>query len=167
MKPDIIEVEVDISRGLHSFSIVGLPDKAVEEAKDRISAAIKNSGWKSPQKGNSKVIVSLAPAEIKKEGSGFDLAIALGHLLATEEIKFDNKGRVFVGELALSGELRPIRGALLIAQKALKQGFKELYLPAENASEAALIPDIAVYAVKNLRQLCNHLSNGTTKAKPS
>ena len=129
LKPDIIDVEVDVSRGLHSFTIVGLPDKSVDEAKDRISAAIKNSGFKPPQKGNMKVIVSLAPADIKKEGPVFDLAIALAHLLATQEVKFDTKGKLFVGELSLSGELRPIRGVLLIAQKALKHGFKKFYLP--------------------------------------
>jgi len=158
LKPDIIDVEVDVSRGLHSFTIVGLPDKSVDEAKDRISAAIKNSGFKPPQKGNMKVIVSLAPADIKKEGPVFDLAIALAHLLATQEVKFDTKGKLFVGELSLSGELRPVRGVLLIAQKALKHGFKELYVPIENAVEAALIPGITVYGAKSLKEICQHLS---------
>ena len=158
LKPDIVDVEVDISKGLHSFSIVGLPDKSVDEAKDRISAAVKNSGYKPPQKGNMKVIVSLAPADLKKEGPVFDLAIALAHLLATKEIKFDPKGKLFVGELGLDGTLRSIKGVLLIAQKALKHGFKELYLPIENAAEAALIPGITVYGVTNLKELCGHLN---------
>src|SRR5574343_1316223 len=89
LKTDIIEVEVDINRGLQAFNIVGLPDKAVAEAKDRINSAIKNSGFKAPQKGNKKVIVSLAPASLRKEGSSFDLGIALGYLLAAGEINFD------------------------------------------------------------------------------
>src|SRR3989344_3866396 len=101
LKSDIIDVEVDIGRGLHSFAIVGLPDKAVEEARDRISAAIKNSGFKSPQKGNHKVIVSLAPADIKKEGPVFDLGIAMAYLLAARDMKFDPAGKIFIGELSL------------------------------------------------------------------
>ena len=165
LKPDIIDVEVDVSRGLHSFTIVGLPDKSVDEAKDRISAAIKNSGFKPPQKGNMKVIVSLAPADIKKEGPVFDLAIALAHLLATQEVKFDTKGKLFVGELSLSGELRPIRGVLLIAQKALKHGFKELYVPIENAVEAALIPGIVVYGAHSLKEICQHLSPNSFRGR--
>src|SRR3989344_765769 len=158
LKPDIVDVEVDISKGLHSFSIVGLPDKSVDEAKDRISAAVKNSGFKPPQKGNQKVIVSLAPADLKKEGPVFDLAIALAHLLATKEIRFDPKGKLFVGELGLDGTLRAIRGILLITQKALKHGYKEIYVPIENAAEAALMPGIVVYGVKNLKELALHLS---------
>src|SRR3989344_5688984 len=94
LEPAIIDVEVDISNGLKSFSVVGLPDKAVEEAKDRISAAIKNTGIRSPQKGNKKIVVSLAPADIKKEGPLFDLAIAVSYLLAAEAIEFEPKGRV-------------------------------------------------------------------------
>src|SRR3989338_3522316 len=158
LKSDIVDVEVDISRGLKSFSIVGLPDKSVDEAKDRIIAAIKNSGFKPPQSGNAKTIVSLAPADLKKEGPVFDLAIALAHLLATQEIKFNPKNKLFVGELGLDGTLRAIKGILLITQKALKHGFKELYVPIENASEAALIPGINVYGISTLKELAQHLS---------
>ena len=158
LKSDIVDVEVDISRGMKSFSIVGLPDKSVDEAKDRISAAIKNSGFLPPQKGNMKTIVSLAPADLKKEGPVFDLAIALAHLLATKEVKFDPKGKLFVGELGLDGTLRAIKGVLLIAQKALKHGYKEIYLPIENATEAALIPGITVYGVSTLKELARHLN---------
>lgn len=157
VRADIIDVEVDITNGLHSFAIVGLPDKAVGEAKDRISAAIKNSGFRPPQKGNKKVIVSLAPADIKKEGTAFDLAIALGNLIASKEIKFDTDKKLFLGELALNGNLRPIKGALLLTKKAKEAGFTEVYLPADNATEAALIRDINIYGVINLRQLVNHL----------
>ena len=97
LKADIIDVEVDISAGLHSFSIVGLADKAVQESEDRISAAIKNSKFRSPQKGNKKVVVSLAPADLKKEGPIFDLSIALAVLLASEEVEFDPKDKIFLG----------------------------------------------------------------------
>ncbi len=158
LKTDIIEVEVDINRGLQSFSIVGLPDKAVAEAKDRINSAIKNSGFKAPQKGNKKVIVSLAPANLRKEGSTFDLAIALGYLSAATEIKFNPKKKLFVGELALDGSLRGVAGALLITQKAKEKGFEEIYLPAENTREAALIRGITIYPCQSLKEITAHLS---------
>lgn len=165
LKTDIVEVEVDINRGLQSFSIVGLPDKAIAEAKDRINSAIKNSGFKAPQKGNKKVIVSLAPANLRKEGSTFDLAIALGYLLAAGEVKFEPKKKLFVGELALDGSLRPIAGALLMAQRAKEKGFAEIYLPEENTHEAALIRDILIYPCSSLRQITNHL-NPLPKMEP-
>jgi len=158
LKTDIIDVEVDISKGLRSFSIVGLADKAIDEAKDRINAAIKNSGFKSPQKGNKKIIVSLAPANIHKEGSAFDLAIALGFLLANKEIEFETKRKLFVGELALNGELRAVNGALLIAKLAKAKGFEELYLPAVNAKEASLISGLKIFACHNLKELTEFLS---------
>ncbi len=153
-----VDIEVDIARGLHSFSIVGLPDKAVEEARDRINAAIKNSGFKAPQKGNHKVTVSLAPADLKKEGSSFDLAIALGYLRATGDLVFDPKGKAFLGELALDGSVRPIHGALVLAKKAQLEGFTELYLPTENAREAALIRGITIYPCRTLKELLEHLT---------
>ena len=158
LKADIIDVEIDIAKGLHSFTIVGLPDKAVEEAKDRITAAVKNSGFKSPQKSNKKVIVSLAPADLKKEGPVFDLAIAIAYLLASQEIKFDPKRKLFIGELALDGSLRAIKGVLMIARQAKVAGFQEIYLPAANAPEAALIKELQIYACESLRDLTDHLS---------
>jgi magnesium chelatase family protein len=158
LRADIIDVEVDISTGLHSFAIVGLADKAVEEAKDRISAAIKNSGFRSPQKGNKKIVVSLAPADIKKEGTSFDVAIALGTLLAAQEIKFDYRHKIFLGELALDGTIRPIHGVLLLVKKAKEAGYQEIYVPEVNAREAALVRDISVYPCRNLRELLNHLA---------
>lgn len=161
IKADVIDVEVDISKGLHSFSIVGLPDKSVGEAKDRINAAIKNSGFKSPQKGNRKIIVSLAPAEIKKEGAIFDLAIALGCLIALEEVKFETKHKMFLGELALNGSLRAIKGALLLTKKAKEAGFQEIYLPEQNAREAGLIRGIKVFGCKNLFEIINFLNPQT------
>lgn len=158
LKADTVEVEVDIAKGLHSFAIVGLPDKAVEEARDRISAAIKNSGFPSPQRGNRKVIVSLAPADLKKEGSAFDLAIAMAHLLASREIRFAPAGKAFLGELALNGELRPIKGTLLLVKHLHDEGFREVFLPSANAREAALIEGITIYGCRCLRDLVDYLS---------
>ncbi|MBI3634240.1 MAG: YifB family Mg chelatase-like AAA ATPase [Candidatus Yonathbacteria bacterium] len=153
----IIDVEVDISRGLHNFSLVGLPSASVEEARDRVSAAIKNSGFTSPKQKNQKIVISLAPAELKKEGSHYDLSIALAYLMAGNELTFSPEGKLFLGELSLDGKLRPIRGALLFAQGAEKAGFKEIFVPRENASEAALVKGITVYGVSTLKEVLEHL----------
>jgi len=118
---------------------VGLPDKAVEESRDRVSAAIKNSGFKSPKSRNHKIIISLAPADQKKEGPSFELSIALSYLLATNDIDFDPEGKLFLGELSLDGKLRPIHGVLPIAKFASENNFPEIYVPKENVDEAALI----------------------------
>ncbi|HEU0080768.1 MAG TPA: YifB family Mg chelatase-like AAA ATPase [Candidatus Paceibacterota bacterium] len=157
LRPQIVTVETDISNGLHSFSIVGLPDKAVEEARDRVSAAIKNSGFKSPKQTNTKITVSLAPADMKKEGPLFDLPIALGYLTAADLLRFDPEGRLFVGELALDGRLRPISGALSYARLARELGMREIFVPIENAAEAALISGIDVYGAETLAQVVSHL----------
>lgn len=162
LKGHIVTVELDISRGLHSFSIVGLPDKAVEEARDRVGSAIKNSGFVSPKQKNQKTVVSLAPAEIKKEGPFFDLAIAVGYLLSSQEINFDPEGKVFLGELSLNGELKPIRGALPLAQAVSQAGFNELFLPKASAREAALVPGLTIYPVSTLRDLIDHLAEHTS-----
>ncbi len=161
-----VDVEVDVGRGLHSFSIVGLPDKAVEEAKDRINAAIKNSGFVPPQKGNKKITVSLAPADVKKEGPIFDLAIALANLAATNEISFNSRGRLFLGELSLSGELRGVRGVLSIVEHAARSGFEEVFLPETNAREAALVRGIKIFPAKNLRMIVAHLSDRKIEGLP-
>jgi magnesium chelatase family protein len=161
LKPYIVDVEADLSRGLNSFSIVGLGDKAVDEAKDRISAAVKNSGFESPKSKNHKVVISLAPAEVKKEGSGLDVAIALSYLLASGDILFDSKGKIFLGELSLDGALRSVKGALAFARKAKEKGFREIYLPAENASEAALVDGISVFGAQTLNEIINHVSHDT------
>lgn len=152
-----ISVETDISRGLYAFSIVGLPDKAVEEARDRVSAAIKNSDFGSPKTKNQKVIISLAPAAEKKEGPSFDAAIALSYLLASEEINFDPEGKIFLGELSLDGKLRPVQGILPIARFAKSAGFKELFVPLENVEEAAIIEGVDVYGADSLLTLIEHL----------
>lgn len=153
-----VTIEADLSRGLHSFSIVGLPGKAVEEAKDRVSAAIKNSGFPSPKSKNHKIIISLAPADIKKEGPLFDLPIAIAYLLAAKEITIDSIKRMYVGELSLNGELRPVRGVLPIVQTAQRHGFTEIIVPSENAKEAALVDGITVYGAKTLKEVIAHIT---------
>ena len=160
----IVDIEIDISKNtLNAFSLVGLPDKAVEEAKDRVSAAIKNSGFKSPKEKNQKVVVSLAPANIKKEGPSFDLGIAIAYLLASQEIGFEPTNKIFLGELALNGQLRPISGILPLVREAKRQGFEEVYLPWENASEGALIDKIKIFGVKNLTELISHFKRDSAK----
>ncbi len=154
----IVMIEIDLSNGLHHFSIVGLGDKAVEEAKDRISAAIKNSGYISPKQKNQKVVISLAPADVKKEGTAFDLGMALGYLLASEDIDFDPEGRLFLGELSLEGKLRRVSGVLPLTQGAKKNGFKEVYVPEENTEEASLVKGIKVYGIKDLTEIIRHLA---------
>jgi magnesium chelatase family protein len=156
----IVTIEVDLSKGLHSFSIVGLPSKAVDEAKDRISSAIKNSGWKSPKAKNQKIVISLAPADIKKDGTGFDLAMALAYLSASEEIKFNPKERIFLGELSLDGTLRPIPGVLPMVREAKARKFKECFVPKENAIEASLIEGITVYPAESLMEVVAHVAEG-------
>lgn len=154
----IVTIEVDLSRGLHSFSVVGLPDKAVDESKDRVSSAIKNSGYKSPKAQNQKIIVSLSPADLKKEGPFFDLAIALAYMLAAGDIKFDGDKKIFLGELGLDGTLRQIRGALPLVQEAKRMGFEEIYLPKENAVEAALVEGIKIFGAESLAEVVEHVN---------
>jgi magnesium chelatase family protein len=158
LKGKIVTIEVDITKNtLHSFTLVGLPDKAVDESKDRMSSALKNSGYDSPKNQNQKIVISLSPADLKKEGPYFDLGIALAYLLSAEEINFDGEGRIFLGELSLNGELRPIKGALPLTEVAKKLGYKEIFLPIENAPEAALVEGITIYGVKNLREVIDHI----------
>ncbi len=155
----IVSVEVDITNGLHAFSIVGLPDTAVSEAKDRVASAIKNSGYGSPKQDNRKTVVSLAPAELKKEGPYFDLAIAVGYLLSAGDIDFDPAHQLFIGELSLNGELQPVSGILPVVQEAKRKGFLEIFLPRENAREAALVDGIQVYPADTLTMVIEHLTN--------
>ncbi|MFH1246332.1 MAG: YifB family Mg chelatase-like AAA ATPase [Candidatus Liptonbacteria bacterium] len=132
----LIRVEVDLRVGIHSFTIVGLADKAVSEAKQRVSAAIKNSGAKPPNSENRNITVNLAPADLHKSGSHYDLAIAIGYLCASGQIeKFDQRKYLFLGELALDGQLRPVRGAASMAIMAEREGFEKIILPKENALE--------------------------------
>ncbi len=163
----IVTVEVDLSRGLHAFNVVGLPDKAVDESKDRVNGAIKNSGYKAPKAQNQKITVSLSPADLKKEGPFFDLAVAMSYMLAAGEIKFNSEKKIFLGELGLDGTLRRIRGALPLAQEAKKKGFEEIYLPFENAEEAALVDGIMVFGAKSLKEVVDHVAPTPGKAGAS
>ncbi|MFA6354701.1 MAG: YifB family Mg chelatase-like AAA ATPase [Candidatus Paceibacterota bacterium] len=158
IKARLIEVEVDLNVGLHAFNIVGLADKALNEAKERVNSALKNSGVKPPNRENRKITINLAPADIKKAGSQYDLAIAIGYLLATGQMKdFETKNKIFLGELALDGRLRPVSGALNIAQMAAENNFEYLFLPEENANEAAVIKNIKVVPVENLQEAIDFL----------
>lgn len=153
----IVTVEADLTRGLHSFSIVGLASKAVEEARDRTNSAIKNSGFKAPKSTNHKIIISLAPADIKKEGPLFDLPIAIAYLLSANEITVEVSKKLFLGELALDGTLRPVHGVLPIVREAKMKGFEEIIVPSENADEAALIDGLTITPAKNLLAVVQHL----------
>lgn len=153
-----VSVETDISRGLNAFGIVGLGDKAVEEARDRVSAAIKNSGFDSPKSKNHKIVISLAPADQKKEGTAYDVAIALSYLLAKKDVSFNHEGKLFLGELSLDGKVRAVRGVLPIARFAKQGGFQELYVPMENVSEAAIIDGLEIFGIASLQDLIKHLS---------
>lgn len=153
----LVTVETDLSKGLHCFTLVGLPDKAVEESRDRVGAALKNSGFTSPKSTNQKVVVSLAPADLKKEGPIFDVAIALCYLRARGDIRFKEQGKLFLGELSLDGKIRPVHGVLPVALMAREKHFTELYVPRENAAEAALVEGVSVYPVDDLESLVQHL----------
>lgn len=152
-----VEVEVDIaSQGLPSFTIVGLPDKAVEEAKERVRSALKNSGADFPAK---RITVNLAPADLPKEGPAYDLPIALGILLASEQLKTDIADAIFLGELSLDGRVRSINGTISHAFLARSKKLKRLFLPEANAKEAAIIDAVGVYPVASLTTLFHHLTN--------
>ena len=153
----IVEIEVEASFGLRRFEIVGLPDKAVQESKERISVAIESSGFKPPHKKPVRVLVSLAPADIKKEGSLYDLPIALGYLLAEKEIKFDPTKKLIFGELGLDGKLKKIKGAILFSILAKEKGFSEIILPKENEKEASIIEGIKVVGVCSLKEAIDYL----------
>ena len=157
LEAQIIEVEVDASYGLRHFEIVGLPDKAVEESKERVGAAIESSGFPSPHHQPLRVLVSLAPADLKKEGSLYDLPIALGYLLTVKKIKFNPEKKIIVGELALDGRLRPAKGVLALTATAKEKGFTEIILPKTNAAEASLIKDLKIIGVENLKEVIDYL----------
>ncbi|MFT4754013.1 MAG: magnesium chelatase family protein, partial [Salibacteraceae bacterium] len=150
-----ITVEVNIGTGVNFF-LVGLPDSAVKESQQRIDAALKNNGYKIPVKG---ITINMAPANIKKEGSAYDLTLAMGILAATEQIDSPNISEyVIMGELSLDGNLRPIKGALPIAVTAKKEGFKGFILPFQNAPEAAVVEGLNVYGIKNITEAIGLLS---------
>jgi len=152
-----VEIEVDVTSGLPATNIVGLPDTSVKESKERIRSAIKNSGFQFPA---DRITVNLAPADIKKEGSIFDLPIALGVLASTEQINPTSlKDYIIIGELSLEGQVRPVKGALPIAMRMKSNKVKKIILPLVNAKEAALIKDIGVFGISSIKEAVNFLSN--------
>lgn len=157
LESELVEIEVDtVSAGLHVFNVVGLPDTAIKESRDRVSSAIRNSGFLPPHRAG-RVTVNLAPADLKKEGPIYDLPMALGFLLATDQISFDWKDKLFLGELSLDGKVRPIKGVLPIAIMAKKKNISEIYVPKENAAEASVIENIRIYPVSSLNETISHL----------
>ncbi len=154
----VVEVEVDLSFGLQAFNVVGLPDSAIKESRERVQAAITNTGFAFPV---NRIVVNLAPADIKKEGSAFDLPIAMGLLSTMGMVQPENlEGYMFVGELSLDGSLRPIHGALSIAVTARNHRLNGLVIPEENANEAAVVEGIEVYPVKTLAQAIEFFNGG-------
>ena len=147
-----ITVEVNIDKGI-GYHLVGLPDNAIKESSYRISAALNNNKYKLPGK---KITINMAPADLRKEGSAYDLTLAIGILAASNQIKSENVGDyIIMGELSLDGSLQPIKGALPIAIKALEEGFKGFILPKQNAKEAAIVSGLKVYGVENITEVIN------------
>lgn len=158
-----VEVELDISPGLGGITVVGLPDTAVQESKERVRSAIKNSGFSYP---TTRITINLAPADIKKEGPAYDLAIAIGMLSATDQIIAKLEDSLFIGELALNGKLRHTNGILPIAIYAKQKGYKNLYVPKINEYEASLVEGINIISIDNLLELVEHL-NGIKIIEPA
>ena len=162
LKAGIIDVEVSAAQGLRSFNIVGLADTAVKEAKERVSVAIKSVGLKPPHQQNKKVLVNLSPADIKKTGASYDLAIALGFILASEQAAFDPNSKIILGELALDGTVKPIKGAFLFALLAQENGFSEIILPKQNVNEASMVlqlrQNLKIIGVESLTQTLQYLT---------
>lgn len=157
-----ITVETNVTTGT-KFFMVGLPDNAVKESQQRVEAALKNNGFRIPGK---KITINLAPADIRKEGSAYDLPIAVGIIAATEQMQTERLGDyILMGELSLDGEIRPIKGALPIAIQAKQDKMKGIILPAQNANEAAIVQGIEVYGVNNLKEVVDFL-NGKRKLEP-
>jgi magnesium chelatase family protein len=151
----LIEVETDILNGLPSFTIVGLPDKAVEESRERVRSAVKNSGADFPAK---KVTVNLAPGDLPKEGPTFDLPIAISILISSGQLTIDVEKSLFIGELSLSGRVRLSKGILPMVLAAKEKGISDIYIPASNIHEAEIVHGITIYAVSTLKELFNHLA---------
>jgi|TARA_R110000796_G_scaffold47977_10_gene115195 magnesium chelatase family protein len=153
-----ITVEVNIDKGI-GYHLVGLPDNAIKESNYRIAAALQNNGYKIPGK---KITINMAPADLRKEGSAYDLTLALGILAASNQIKSESIEKyIIMGELSLDGSLQPIKGALPIAIKAKEEGFKGFILPNENAREAAIVDDLEVYGIDNIKEVMDFFDKGT------
>lgn len=163
LEGSLVEVEVDVSNGLPYFGVVGLPDATVSESRERVRAAIRNSGGIFPMK---RVVAALAPADVKKESSAYDLPIAVGVLAATGQVVGDLGETVLLGELGLDGDLRHTTGILPMVSLARQRGIKRVYVPQDDADEAALVSGIAVYPVRTLADLAAHLNGGSTRIQP-
>ncbi len=158
-----ITVEVNVDKGV-GYHLVGLPDNAIKESSYRIAAALKNNGYELPVK---KITINMAPADLRKEGSAYDLTLAVGILVASGQLPADELDRyIIMGELSLDGSLQPIRGALPIAIKAREEGFKGIMLPLQNAQEAAIVDDLAVYGIENVMQVIDFFS-GNLELQPT
>ncbi|MDJ0734566.1 MAG: YifB family Mg chelatase-like AAA ATPase [Nostocaceae cyanobacterium] len=152
-----VGVEVDVSGGLPGIVVLGLPDAAVQESRERVKATLKNAGFAFPMR---KIVINLTPADLRKEGPSFDLPISVGILAASEQVRADLLGDyLFLGEVSLDGSLRPVVGVLPIAAAAKKMGITGLVVPANNAQEAAVVEGLAVYAFKNIADVANFLNN--------
>ena len=156
-----INIEVDISNGMPCFEIVGLPDASIKESKERVRTAIKNSGFEALSK---RIIINLAPANIRKEGSNLDFPIAMGVLIASEKVNNNNLNRfleesIFIGELSLDGDVEKVNGILPITIEAKKLGIKRIVLPKKNAKEAAIIEGLEVLPINNIREIVSFLNN--------
>ena len=149
-----VSVEVYISNGMPGFDIVGLPDAAVKESRERVRAAIKNNGFRFPV---SRLTINLAPADTKKMGTVYDLPMLVGILAASGDVDVPDRDTAFIGELSLLGELRPVTGALPMTLSAAREGIRRIFVPEENAAEAAFAENVQVYPVKNVQQLMKHL----------
>lgn len=157
LEAEIVEVEVDIIRGGPIFNLVGLPDAAVRESRDRVHSAIKNSGFTFPS--GRRITVNLAPADLRKEGPAYDLPIAVGILAASQQIWSEKLANAFfLGELSLDGTARHTKGILPMTALARKQGVSRVFVPADDAGEAALLPDVEVFGIRNLAELVGHLT---------
>ncbi|MDR3547873.1 MAG: ATP-binding protein [Candidatus Pacebacteria bacterium] len=154
---ELVTIEADLTRGLHAFSIVGLPGKSVEESRDRISAAIRHAGFKPPKSTNRRIILSLSPANLRKEGSHYDVPLALCYLAAAGDVVLPDEPALYAGELALDGTLRPVHGILPQVIAAKQAGIRTVFVPPGNCREALLVDDITVYAPETLRDLVQHL----------
>ena len=162
MEGAMVDVEADILPGLPSFTIVGLPDKAVQEARERVRSAIRNSNYKFP---NRRITVNLAPADLKKEGPSYDLAIAISILTSSEQLSADLTDSVFLGELSLDGRLRHTHGILPMVSLARDKGLTRVFVPLEDAEEASLLENISIFPAESLAQLATHLE-GEVEIQP-
>ena len=158
----LISVQVDVSGGLPGWDIVGLPDTSVKEAKERVRTAIKNSGYELQSR---KIIVNLAPADTKKEGSAFDLPIAVGILICTEVISKIPENIIFIGELSLDGKINKVNGILPMCIEAKKLGIKNIVLPKENAKEASVVEGLNIYGTNTLSEVVDFLNGNATIQK--